>query len=89
MHNDGDTVEVFYKRVQLDETRRKFLDGLKEGRENSPVEEKSPVMKKDMSWDIQLVKNAKFGRIHHYAYSPINGAPISLDSANNFCSRTG
>ncbi len=56
MHNDGDTVEVFYKRVQLDETRRKFLDGLKEGRENSPVEEKSPVMKRDISWGIQLVK---------------------------------
>jgi hypothetical protein len=56
MHNDGDTVEDFYKRVQLDEARRKFLDGLKEGRENSPVEEKSPVVKKDMSWDIQLVK---------------------------------
>jgi len=40
MPNDGDTLEDYYKRVHLDETRRKFLDGLKEGRENSPVMEK-------------------------------------------------
>ena len=59
MHIDGDTLEDFYKRVHLDETRRKFLDRLKEGREgreNSLVEEKSPVMKKEISWGIQLVK---------------------------------
>ena len=31
MHNDGDTLEDYYKRAHLDETRRKFLDGLKEG----------------------------------------------------------
>jgi hypothetical protein len=59
MHNDGDTVEDFYKRIQLDEARRKFLDGLREGREgreNSPGEEKSPAMKKEISWGIELVK---------------------------------
>ncbi len=58
-HIDGDTLEDFYKRVHLDETRRKFLDGLKEGREgwqDSLVEEKSPVVKKEMSWGIELVK---------------------------------
>jgi hypothetical protein len=31
MHNDSDTLEDYYKRAHLDETRRKFLDGLKEG----------------------------------------------------------
>ena len=40
MHNEGDTLEDYYIRAHLDETRRKFLDGLKEGRENSPVMEK-------------------------------------------------
>ncbi|MGA9153510.1 MAG: hypothetical protein WBZ36_23270 [Candidatus Nitrosopolaris sp.] len=30
MHNDGDTLEDYYKRAHLDETRRKFLDRLKE-----------------------------------------------------------
>jgi hypothetical protein len=49
MHNDGDTLEDYYKRTHLDEIRRKFLDGLKEGRENSPVEENSPVMKKEIN----------------------------------------
>jgi len=34
-HIDGDTLEDFYKRAHLDETRRKFLDGLKEGREET------------------------------------------------------
>ena len=55
MHIDGDTLEDFYKRAYLDETRRKFLDGLKEGREGrdtSPVE----VMKKEISWPIEFVK---------------------------------
>jgi len=46
MHNEGDTLEDYYTRAHLDETRRKFLDGLKEGRENSPVEENRPVMEK-------------------------------------------
>ena len=32
-----DTLEDFFRHAHLDETRRKFLDGLKEGRENSPV----------------------------------------------------
>src|SRR5215467_7084731 len=32
-----DTLEDFFRHTHLDETRRKFLDGLKEGRENSPV----------------------------------------------------
>ena len=59
MHNDGDTLEDYYKRAHLDETRRKFLDGLKEGRENSPVEENSPVMKKQINCDIELVKKHK------------------------------
>jgi hypothetical protein len=59
MHNDGDTLEDYYKRAHLDETRRKFLDGLKEGRENSPVEENGPVMKKQINWDIELVKKHK------------------------------
>jgi hypothetical protein len=56
IHIDGDTLEDYYKRAHLDEIRRKFLDSLKEGRENSPVEEKSPVIKKEISWGIQLVK---------------------------------
>ena len=59
MHNDGDTLQDYYKRTNLDEIRRKFLDGLKEGRENSPVEEKSPVMKKEINWGIELVKKHK------------------------------
>jgi hypothetical protein len=54
--NDGDTLEDFYRHAHLDETLRKFLDGLKERRENSPTEEKSPVMKKEINWGIQLVK---------------------------------
>jgi negative regulator of sigma E activity len=53
IHKDGDTLEDFYRRAHLDETRRKFLDGLKEGRENSLVEEKSPVTKKEINWDIE------------------------------------
>jgi len=62
MLNDGDTLEDYYKRAHLDETRRKFLDGLKEGRENSPVTQNSPVkenipvMKKQIDWGIELVK---------------------------------
>ena len=56
IHKDGDTLEDFYRQAHLDETRRKFLDGLKEGRENSLVEEKSPVTKMEMNWDIELVK---------------------------------
>jgi hypothetical protein len=59
MHNDGDTLEDYYKRANLDEIRRKFLDGLKEGRENNPVEENSPVMKKQINWGIELVKKHK------------------------------
>ena len=59
MHNDGDTLEDCYKRANLDEIRRKFLDGLKEGRENTPVEENSPVMKKQINWGIELVKKHK------------------------------
>jgi len=59
MHIDGDTLEDYYKRAHLDETRRKFLDGLKEGREGietSPAEEKYPVMKKEISWRLEFVK---------------------------------
>jgi L-ribulose-5-phosphate 3-epimerase UlaE len=51
MHNDGDTLEDYYKRAHLDETRRKFLDGLKE--------ENSAVMKKQVNWAIELVKKHK------------------------------
>jgi hypothetical protein len=59
VHIEGDTLEDFYKHTHLDETRRKFLDGLKEGREEqdiSPVEEKCPVMKKEIGWRIEFVK---------------------------------
>ena len=56
LRKDGDTLEDFYRQAHLDETRRKFLDDLKEGRENSPVEEKGPVMKKEINWGIELVK---------------------------------
>ncbi|MGA9151600.1 MAG: hypothetical protein WBZ36_13565 [Candidatus Nitrosopolaris sp.] len=56
MHNDGDTLEDYYKRAHLDEIRRRFLDGMKEGRENGPVEENSPVIKKQINWGIELVK---------------------------------
>jgi hypothetical protein len=59
MHNDGDTLEDYYKRTHLDEIRRKFLDGLKEGREDSPVEENNPVMKEQINWGIELVKKHK------------------------------
>jgi hypothetical protein len=55
----GEKLEDFYKRTHLDETRRKFLDGLKEGREEqdiSPVEEKCPVKKKEIGWRIEFVK---------------------------------
>ena len=64
MHIDGDTLEDFYNRAHLDETRRKFLDGLKEGREGqdtSPVEEKCSVMKKEISWRLELVKKREIG----------------------------
>jgi len=59
VHIEGETLEDFYRRAHLDETRRKFLDGLKEGREGldtSPVEEKCPVMKKEIGWRIEFVK---------------------------------
>jgi hypothetical protein len=56
IRNDGDTLEDFYGDAHLDETRRKFPDSLKEGRENSPTEEKSAVMKKEINWGIQWVK---------------------------------
>jgi hypothetical protein len=59
MRIDGDTLEDFYERAYLDETRRKFLDGLREGREGldtSPVEEKYPVMKKEISWRLEFIK---------------------------------
>ena len=59
MHNDGYTLEAYYKRANLDEIRRKFLDGLKEGREDSPVKEDNPVMKKQINWGIELVKKHK------------------------------
>jgi hypothetical protein len=54
MHYDGYTLEDYYKRAA-----RKFLDGLKEGREDNPVEENSPVMKKQINWGIELVKKHK------------------------------
>ena len=47
------------ERAHLDETRRKFLVAFKEGREEqdiSPVEEKCPVMKKEIGWCIEFVK---------------------------------
>lgn len=53
---DGYTLADSYRYAHLGETRRKFLDGLKKGRENSPVEEKSAVMKKEINWGIELVK---------------------------------
>jgi hypothetical protein len=58
-HIDGDTLEDFYERSHLDETRRKFLDALKEGREEqniSSVEKKCPVLKKETGWRIEFVK---------------------------------
>ena len=60
-HINGDTLEDFYKRAHLDETRRKFLDGLKEGQGREVqdigiVEEKCPVMKKEIGWRIEFVK---------------------------------
>ena len=63
IHNDGDTLEDFYKRIHLDETRRKFLDGLKEGRENSPIEENSAVMKKEISWEFNLLEDHEMARL--------------------------
>jgi hypothetical protein len=51
IYKDGDTLEDFYRHAHLDKTRRKFLDGLKEGREHSPAEEQGPVMKKEaLNW---------------------------------------
>lgn len=53
MRIDGDTLEDFYERTHLDETRRKFLDALREGQEGrdiTPVNEKYPIMKKEISW---------------------------------------
>jgi hypothetical protein len=61
MHIDGYTLEDFHKSAHLDETRRKFLDGLKEGREGlEPVEEKGPVIKKEMRRGIELVKKREY-----------------------------
>ena len=57
VHIEGDILEDFYRGAHLDETRRKFLDGLKEGREGlhtSPVEEKCPVMKNKIGWRIEF-----------------------------------
>lgn len=56
MYNVGETLEDFYKHVHLDETRRKFLEGLKEGREYDHVKENNTVIKKELNWGIQLVK---------------------------------
>jgi hypothetical protein len=59
MRIDGDTLEDFYERAHLDETRRKFLDGLRQGREELdtiPVQEKYTVMKKEISWRLEFVK---------------------------------
>ena len=56
MRIDGDTLEDFY--VHLDETRRKFLDGLKEGHEGldtSHIEEKNAVMKNEISRHLEFV----------------------------------
>ena len=53
MRIDGDTLEDFYERAHPDETRRKFLDALREGQEGrdiTPVNEKYPIMKKEISW---------------------------------------
>jgi hypothetical protein len=58
--HSGDTLEDYYKRAHLDETRRKFLEGLKEGRENSPVEENSAVMKNEINWGFNWIKNPKW-----------------------------
>ena len=55
IHKDGDTLADFYRDANLDETRRKLLDGLKEGLENSSVEEKGPIMKKEINWGIEVV----------------------------------
>jgi hypothetical protein len=55
MHIGSDMLEDF-KRAHLDETRRKYPDGLKEGRDTSPVEEKSPVTKREISCRIEFVK---------------------------------
>ena len=60
IHNDGDTLEDFYKLAHLDETRRKFLEGLKEGRENSADEENSAVMKNEINWEVNWLKNLKW-----------------------------
>ena len=60
IHNDGDTLEDFYKCAHLDETRRKFLEGLKEGRENSVVEENSAVMKNAINWEFNWLKSPKW-----------------------------
>ena len=73
IYKDGDTLEDFYRQAHLDETRRKFLDGLKEGRENSPVEEKGPIMKKEINWGIELVKKHEIRScspfsIMHFSY---------------------
>ena len=59
MRIDGDTLEDFYERAHLNETRRKFLDGLREGREEldtSPVEEKYPVIEREISWRLEFIK---------------------------------
>jgi hypothetical protein len=65
MRIDGDTLEDFYEIAHLNETRRKFLDGLKEGREGqdaSPVEEKSPAIEREISWRLEFVNKRKIWR---------------------------
>ncbi|HXX98339.1 MAG TPA: hypothetical protein VEL11_14605 [Candidatus Bathyarchaeia archaeon] len=66
MHNDGDTLEDYYKRAHLDETRRKFLDGLKE--------ENSPVMKKQVNWAIEVALNTKNTKLA--IYQPVGNIDI-------------
>jgi hypothetical protein len=49
--SSGETLEEFFRRVNLDDRRRKTLECIKEGRENSPV------IKEEVNWGLYLETN--------------------------------
>ncbi len=46
--SSGETLEEFFNRVNLDERRRKALECIREGWENSPV------IKEEVNWGLYL-----------------------------------
>ncbi len=49
--NSGETLEEFFRRVNLDERRRKALESIKEERQSIPV------IKEEINWGLYLETN--------------------------------